>query len=218
MSIDVDTVPKIWYEDLSSFITEKTATIFFPTREMSFEERLNASMRFALYFSVILYAIRGNAKILLLIPLAALATYVLATMNTKGILNVNEEFIVNRYRDGKIGSGENINTLSVKPEQKLPARSYMPTTENPMMNVLLSDYATNPNRPPALYSNNKMVSEKIDKIMAKKTYTDIDDVYLKKGGNRQFYTTANTTIPNYQTEFAHWLYRRDGPTFKEENL
>ena len=37
-------------------------------------------------------------------------------------------------------------------------------------------------------------------------YTLYDHIFNNKSSERQFYTTASTTIPNKQREFAEWLY------------
>lgn len=50
-----------------------------------------------------------------------------------------------------------------------------------------------------------------------KLYKNVDDAFNRNSSSRQFYTTANTTIPNDQTGFAHWLYYVNDKTCKEKN-
>jgi hypothetical protein len=72
------------------------------------------------------------------------------------------------------------------------------------MNVLMSEWTDNPNRPPACgYSG---IKDEIEENFSFNLYRDIDDLFDKNNSQRQFYTTPITTIPNDQGSFARWLY------------
>lgn len=90
-----------------------------------------------------------------------------------------------------------------------------PSPSNPFMNVLLTDYVSNPKRPTACRMNNA-VKKQVNKFFDENLFRDVDDIFHKNASDRQFYTTANTAIPNDQTAFAKWLYQT-GPTCKEGN-
>ncbi len=86
------------------------------------------------------------------------------------------------------------------------------------MNVLLTDY-NNPDRinseAKTSYDNEELQGE-IETNFNNNLYRDIGDLYATKNSQRQFYTTANTKIPNDQDKFADWLYKQP-MTCKEGN-
>jgi hypothetical protein len=86
----------------------------------------------------------------------------------------------------------------------------MPTADNPLGNVLLTDYVDNPDRPPACYypTVQKEVAENLDntvqysmgKIRGPSPETQ------RKAFARQFISAPVTSIPGDQTAFAEWCY------------
>jgi hypothetical protein len=82
-----------------------------------------------------------------------------------------------------------------------------PTKDNPLMNVLLTDYQNDPNRAEACINTDKTIMKNIDDNFYFNVFKDTDDLYQKGYSQRQFYTTPSTTIPNDQGSFAHWLYK-----------
>jgi hypothetical protein len=90
----------------------------------------------------------------------------------------------------------------------------VPTTSNPMMNVLLTDYKDRPARKPALDNNaktagainDKVKSQVISKVGDARIFRGIDNEMDLENSMRQFYTTANTAIPNDQEGFSTFLY------------
>ena len=89
----------------------------------------------------------------------------------------------------------------------------VPTYDNPMGNVLMSDYA-NPNRPPACYSESvaPMIKQALDDTLpfdAGRSRSPLPS-QQRAAAARQFVSSPVTTIPGDQTGFAEWLY---GPKF-----
>ena len=91
----------------------------------------------------------------------------------------------------------------------------MPTENNPMMNVLPTDYRDNPKKQRAAPSYEKSVHAKImekgkkifeKSIPKKKLFQDLGENLAFANSMRNFYTNPNTTIPNDQTAFAKYLY------------
>ena len=85
-----------------------------------------------------------------------------------------------------------------------------PSQENPLMNVQMQEYKTNPNRKEAAPSYNVAVEKEINSSVKKnldpRLFKDLgDDLYFEQS-MRQFYSTPNTTIPNNQKEFAEFCY------------
>lgn len=186
----------IWYKDVRDFFTNTDNIIkFIPDSRMTIEEQLNASFRFSIYFSVIIALIRQDARVLFFAIFVGLFTVILYEHDEKE----------KRKRQ------ELLEKLEMK-QNRDKTICALPTKNNPFMNVLISDYSKAPQRPQACNVNSKDVKQRIKEYTD--TPQDLDDVFNRKALDRQFYTNPSTTIPNKQTEFAHWLYNV-GSTCKE---
>ena len=71
----------------------------------------------------------------------------------------------------------------------------MPTLDNPMGNVLMTDYTDQPDRPAAAWYPS--VRQEVQNEWAR-----IHPFERRRDAERNFYTMPNTTIPNDQTGFA----------------
>lgn len=86
-----------------------------------------------------------------------------------------------------------------------------PTKENPLMNVMPTD---SPQRAPAEKSYlpnvenkiNSFVKENANESVNNNLFRDLGDEMELNHSMRQFYPTANTTIPNDQNSFGNYLY------------
>ena len=179
-----------WYEDIMVLFKFNRVTEFFPTDDMTIEEKLNSIARLSIYVSLILSAYCSNSKYLYI----AIVTMLLTVMiYTNGSTTITEKFTDVTY---------------VKP-----------TLNNPFMNILPDDYITRPNRD-SLNKANSYINTGLNNYMDDKynynLYKDADDVFDNNTTQRQFYTMPVTTIPNQQTKFAKWLYATP-PTCKEGN-
>lgn len=187
---------KIFYEDLGHFMTEDRYKKFFPSASMTFAEQLNSLMRLSIYFSVVLFVVKRDANIFLAPLITAIFVYLLYSTDR-----------VNRQKDKKTLEGMGMKAQCGQVCQK-------PSQENPFMNVLISDYKENPQRPKACRLEGKIRKE-IAQNFEHNLYRDVDDIYQKKASDRQYYTTPNTSIPNESLKFAHWLYGNVNKTCKE---
>ena len=102
--------------------------------------------------------------------------------------------------------------------------------ENPLGNVLPGDYSENPERKKAAPAYDKTVSDKINNVtkdmlteknlgnkkFKDKLFRDLGDNYMFEESMQQFYTTANSQIPNNQGDFAQFCYG-NMPSCKEGN-
>jgi len=93
-----------------------------------------------------------------------------------------------------------------------------PSEPNPFMNVLLNEISDFPTKPPAKYSVSGDVRERLDKQFSVQIYNDPGDVWNRNQGQRQFYTTPSTSVPNDRDSYQNWLYRIPGKTCKEGNM
>lgn len=189
----------IWYQDPVNFITQDNFFAIWPSKEMSFTEQLNSLMRFSLYFALIVFLIKKDPNILFIPIFMGIFTYYIFMVDSK-----------NKKTDKEMMENMNIEKDSVTGKP-----CYKPSSENPFMNILMTDYVKNPSRAPACTMNNKL-KKQVNKYFDANLFRDVDDIFHKNASDRQFYTTPNTTIPNDQTAFAKWLYQL-GPTCKEGN-
>lgn len=89
-----------------------------------------------------------------------------------------------------------------------------PSKENPMMNVMMTDYKDRPQRPraepafaPSVKKNiQKKTKEFIEESLESKLFRDLGDEIDFEQSMQRFYTTPNTQIPNDQTAFADFCY------------
>lgn len=180
----VYTKDDFWYENPKILFRVDRINEFFPTKDMTRNEQLNAICRASIYISIILYVYSRNSNYLFITIIAFVLTYLVYSRNEE-----NFESIV------------------------------YPTQNNPFMNVQQNDYLNEPNRK-AVSSLNNYNNSKLNKMIDEKfyynLYRDVDDVYNVNNSQRQFYTTASTTIPNEQGKFVDWLYKVP-PTCKEGN-
>ena len=81
----------------------------------------------------------------------------------------------------------------------------VPTKDNPMANVLMSDYAEHPDRPGAAFYPS--VKDKIRMNLDDTFAQDSADIYGHRNqAASRFYSMPSTTIPNDQTGFAEACY------------
>lgn len=189
-----------WYEDPSILIATNRLDEFFPSKVMTIEEQLNATVRLLAYISIILISYSGNINYIYILIAALIMTYLIYVNSDNDSLDkVKKEDFVSNYNREK--------------------NYVLPTIDNPFMNVQFDDYIKNPNRE-AISKLNNYKNPKLDELVEQKfnynLYKDVSDIFDRNNSQRQFYTMPVTTIPNEQTTFAKWLYGTP-PTCKENN-
>lgn len=186
-----------WTKNIKILFAHERLLEFWPSQQLNFHEQANASSRFLLYSGILLSIANKNSiyflfSFLLIILLA---------------------IIVHR-KPMKIYSSS-IGNFPLK-QKMIDKTCTEPTDENPFANVLMNEYQDNPQRAPACDSDT--VSEQVKDKFFNDFIQDPFDVFNRKHSQRQFFSTANTIIPNDQTSFAHWLYGQQGQTCKENAL
>jgi len=174
-----------WINDIT-ILMNKHQLIFWPTNEMTMNEKLNAITRL-----VILLCITGFV----------------ATQNVNfvWISAVTIACIVGYHK-------LNIETVETFEKQHFEHHT-IPTDTNPLMNVLLPELNGNPNRKSALEytpQTEKMINDKVKKQLSKnvdpRIFQGINNELDLEYSMRNFYTTANTSIPNDQEGFGKFCY------------
>jgi Family of unknown function (DUF5762) len=155
-----------------------------PTESMTYDEKFNAITRLIIIITLLFFVFKMTLTVIFI-----------------GIICV----VVLRYFYKQEGF-TNVYQRALTPSPN----ATMPTVENPLMNVLMTEYTDDPTRKEAAPSYAPVIDKKI--IESVKQQTNLD-LYQNKYSNyqldqsmRNFYTTANSTIPNKQGEFADFCY------------
>lgn len=154
---------------------------FWPTAKQSARERVAATMRFVIYSTCVVYLINRDPRVFALgIFVVAIAYYM---------------YTANMIKDGKIRPAQGDARMS----GPLRSNVTMPSMENPMGNVLMTDYVDKPDRAAAAWYPS-MRSQVQD------VWSRIHPFERQRDAERNFYTMPSTTIPNDQTGFAQASY------------
>lgn len=192
---------KFWIYDPYLLFDKNKLFDLWPTETMSREEKLNAISKFVIYTTIIGVFLFRSIKLLFtgIITLVVLI-FLHFILNNKS-KNLDEGFSdINLY-------------------QKFKHNYTNPDIKNPIMNVLLPEIQNNPQRLQAAPSYNKAVEEEInnstkelikqnfnDQSVDEKLFNDLGDKFQFEQSMRQFYSTANTRVPNNQKDFAQFCY------------
>ena len=189
-----------WFNDPTQLFKSDRILSFWPTSQQDPETRINAATRFIIYAACIIYLIKRDVRVF---ALAAMVLFVIFILYKNGM--VKEPFA--RPMDSI--------------DQSYNPSCQRPTFDNPMGNVLLSDYIDQPNRPPACdYSTvRKHVKHYLDDTIpydAGRSRSAMPE-FQRNAAARQFVTTSVSTIPGDQTGFAEWCYgKKNAPTCKDD--
>lgn len=224
-----------WAEDPNILLQQPYILEFFPVASMTFNQKLNAITRTVLVMTLITFALNKNTRILGISAFTLLAIFLL-------YYATNQQ----KKDEGFLGAGyftpdQNVPTIGPQTRRKnadeVPKRGdfadtfQKPDAENPLANVLLTDYDYNPHKKPAPPSYTEMGHKKIleeakkmvveanpgQPKIADKLFGDLGDEIDFEQSMRPFYSTANTTIPNDQKGFAEFCYG-DMVSCKEGNM
>jgi len=224
-----------WAEDPNILLQQPYILEFFPVASMTFNQKLNAITRTVLVMTIITFALNKNTRILGVSAFTLLAIFLLYYANKQ-----------QKKDEGFLGAGyftpdHNVPAMGPQRRRKnadeLPKHGdfadtfQKPDAENPLANVLLTDYDYNPQKKPAPPSytemgHNKILEEAKKMVVeanpgqpkiADKLFGDLGDELDFEQSMRPFYSTANTTIPNDQKGFAEFCYG-DMVSCKEGNM
>ena len=190
-----------WFNNPRQLFKSNEILNFWPSANQTPAERINSTTRFILYSSCIIYIIKRDPKIFVLAAMVISAIYIL-------------------YKGGLISvAGTERPTFSH--DQNYSPDCQLPSKENPMANVLLGDYTTDPNRPPACYypTVKPIVKKYLDDTIPYDCGRSRCSLpkYQKNAAARQFVSMPVTTIPGDQTAFAEWCYgKKNRPMCRDD--
>jgi hypothetical protein len=197
-----------WFKDISILYDKNYLMEIIPKKEYDFNRKLNAVVRFTIYYGILLYIFKQDKNILCLPFITVVITVYLhktskddkqddnfkGLMNTKGSTNLSEiDMMI-----------DEINTDVYR----------IPEIDNPMMNQNTFDLYENKKAIPTY--NNPGVKRKVEETLDSQVFKDSNDLFNRRNSQRQWYTMPNTEAMNKQTEFAKWCYMTP-PTCKEGN-
>lgn len=180
----------VWFNDPMELFKASKVLKFWPTSGQDPDERINATSRFIVYATVVLYALRRDIRLFIL---AAMVLSVLYLFYKRDII-----------------SGSDKEQPAYSGDRNYVPDCQKPTLDNPMANVLLSDYEDFPDRPPACYYPS--VASEVKSLFDDKIPFDEGrsrsplPKYQRRAAARQFISAPVSTIPSAQTDFAEWCY------------
>lgn len=201
-----------WLENPRILLRRDKLTEFYPEHSLSINEQLNAITRFIIYFGLILFILSGQLSSLFLILIGILMVIFISQHGKHFLSKSRETFISNYRNDNQLPCDYPIDITS-------NGKVYQPPTpNNPLMNVLMSDYMSNPNRPPAGNLDDPQIRQQVDNLLQNNLPVDGDDVWNKRNGQREFMTQPNTQIPNDQGGFARWCFNTSNHSCRENYI
>jgi len=185
------------YNPMVLFKKEYIADLY-PNKSQSFVEKINAISRLIILLTILGFVVSRAIKIVVsgAIALGVLALFFISNERTK--------------RNEKLKK-EAFTSSDPVVYQETKQQFTVPTAENPMMNVLLTDYVDSPTRKPAAPSFNPAVEQEIievakDKAVTPRIFKDLGDNLAYETSLRNFHTNPSTTIPNDQKAFSEFCY------------
>tara|TARA_Y100000741_G_scaffold103564_2_gene77281 strand:+ start:3520 stop:4314 length:795 start_codon:yes stop_codon:yes gene_type:complete len=197
-----ENITKFWIYDPYILLNKNKIFDLLPVETMTREEKLNAISKFVIYTTILgVFLFRSG-------------TLLLTGIFTLVILVITY-FILNNRENKKLKEAFSDRNLY----EKFKDNYTNPDIKNPIMNVLLPEIQQNPDRLPAAPSYNNVVQEEInnstkefikknfnEQSVEDKLFNDLGDKFQFEQSMRQFYSTANTRVPNNQKDFAQFCY------------
>jgi len=199
-----------WLNNPTILFNNDHITELWPSSNLDYVSELNAVTRLVILLTIIGFFTSGFFKILV----SAGITLVIIAMMYK---SKRKGDVKNKIKDQIVKEGFSNPNLYTAPKSSFT----MPTSKNPMGNVLLTEIKYNPKRPAAAPSFNPEVEKKINKSVGNvgpdpRLFLDLGDTLSFEQSMQRFYTTANSRVANDQTAFAKFCYG-DMPSCKEGN-
>jgi len=206
----------LWTQDINILLQTNRLIEFFPTKQQTYNERINAIVRLSLYISIALALYHSNIKYFSIFIFILFFTSIIQKHHPKLKNNTQQNTLpitqqkLNNFKIEEFNTKEQLEN-EIRPDNT-QEQCTTPTIDNPFMNVTMKDYMnfdTNGfivDRPPACDPNDPTVKKLIDETFSNNLYRDVSDVFGKTNSQRNYFTMPWTTIPNKQDEFARWLY------------
>jgi hypothetical protein len=194
-----------WFENPNVLFQPNFILEFFPTETMSFNQKLNSLTRLVIIMTLIAYIFTGKQRVLVVSGISLLCIFLLHYSTKKeGFNEGNRRYIKPYDRHGPlIDIDESRNQYHDYNPQKKPAPPSFTKNEN---ETILEETK----------KQIQILNHDQPDINKKLFQSTTDNLELEQS-MRQFYSTANTTIPNDQGGFAEFCYG-DMISAKEGNM
>ena len=197
-----------WFKDISILYNQNYLLEIIPKKEYDFSRKLNAVVRFAIYYSILLYIFKRDGNILCFPFITIVITVFLHRTNR----NEKNDDAMNGLMSSKSHTSmEDIDAMIMDINKDVFRE---PDDDNPMMNQNTFDLYENKKAVPTY--NNPGMKRKVEETLDAGIFKDSNDLFNRRNSQRQWYTMPNTEAMNKQTEFAKWCYMTP-PTCKEGN-
>jgi len=192
-----------WFEKISILFDKRYLLEIIPKKEFDLSRKLNALLRFTIYYCSIVFLLDMKKKQMLYFILGmAIFTYIIHKKYNDAFIEKVTNKLMNDSQD------MDINDLSES--------CRIPDKDNPFMNPLLTDYGTNKSKPACDSYNNKGVQRVIEDNFEEDLYRDVNDIFKNGNSQRQFFSVPGNSVPNDRDTFMKWCYKTP-PTCKEGN-
>ena len=188
-----------WLKDPMSLLNKNYITNVIPSKDLSYDAKLNAMTRLIIIICVLGYLLTRNIRIIISALISVIGIIIMYNIN-KG--KQDKKKIIGKAL--KEGFNSEILYNLTKPSMTTP------TKENPLMNVMLPEIQDNPKRniaaPSFAPKVEKEINESVKKNLDSRLFQDLGDNIEFDSSMRSFYTTPNTQVPNDQKGFAEFCY------------
>ena len=197
-----------WFKDISILYDKNYLMEIIPKKEYDFNRKLNAVVRFTIYYGILLYIFKRDKNILCLPFITVVITVYLHKTSKDDKQDDNFKGLMNTK------GGTNLSEIDMMIDEINTDVYRIPEIDNPMMNQNTFDLYENKKAIPTY--NNPGVKRKVEETLDSQVFKDSNDLFNRRNSQRQWYTMPNTEAMNKQTEFAKWCYMTP-PTCKEGN-
>lgn len=209
-----------WFEDINELINLDNMNQFLPNKDMTYPAKVNSLVRLSWYIGLLGGIFTSNYLYLYIPIITMIVTYILYLFRYQEL----QTTLQNRKIESAINkqTSTHFETTQLDPKLIEKFQNYLesnelvtrPSDNNPFMNPLPFDDRKRAPAVPIL--TNPVNRADIELAYDKGNWRDVNDVWDRNNGKRQFFTMPWTTYPNDQGSFANWLYKTP-PTCKEGN-
>lgn len=218
---------QIWVDDFHVLFQADRLMEFFPVKDQTHEERVNAIVRLSLYVSVLLAVYHSNVKYFAILVFFLAFTFVVyrhhpdlaikePTLRDKVQNKLETKFQSEESQPHlnnfipSLGLGvRNVENLQVDNKRE---KCTKPTVANPFGNFTMADMMTFDDkgnivdRAGACDMNDPEIKKMVDESFNNNLYKDVTDVFGKTSSQRNYYAAPSSTLVNDRESFQNWLY------------
>ena len=197
-----------WFNDISILFNKNYLLEIIPLKSYDFDRKLNAILRFTIYYAILLYILKNDKNVLCLPIITVVITVFLNKTNKK---NRESLAMVGSKNVREHHSSETVDKIVGEINDNVFRK---PNIDNPMMNMNVFELYDDKRAIPTY--DNPGVERVVEEKWSDGLFKDSNDLFGRNNSQRQWYTMPNTEAMNRQTEFAKWCYMTP-PTCKEGN-